>query len=405
MSFTRVAPGIYQDSRTGNFFERPTVAGKKTWRKLHGRTLKLAKEELAVRRTDQARSAQGLSRDPYAPEPQSIGELILDYVKADCPDRHHHPRAGKSLADELYRLESLKPFWHKKQPHLIRQSDCALYFTWRKKRIQRGHGGRAIDMELGALNSLLKWAVATGRTENNPLAGGRPRFRPKTIKHCRDFMPLDANELHALAAHFFEERQSEALGWQLLLEAMTGCRTSEILRMRWDARHRGEAGFIEGDWLWINRSKGGVKPFVTLHPALAQCLEALKRWRAWRYPKSPWWLPGRNGKAVAIHSLNHALNRASKLISNAHRTSHGLRAYYVTVRRSQGISDAQIADEIGDKTGAAIIVSTYGAVPPNWRGSAALSWLPTDGEPAWQVLAMPDNLVTLSNHGHNASSN
>ena len=204
-------------------------------------------------------------------------------------------------------------------------------------------------------------------------------------------MPLDGNELHDLAEHFFENPQTEVLGWQLLLEAMTGCRTSEVLRLRWDAKHKGEAGFIEGEWLWLNRSKGGVKPFVTIHPALAECLEVLKRWHLWRYPKPFWFLPNNGGSApIDSCALTKALATAGPLIAKAHRTSHGLRAYYVTVRRSQGISDAQIADEFGDKTGAAIVVSTYGAVPPNWRGSEALSWMPTDGKPAWRVLKMPE---------------
>ncbi len=59
-----------------------------------------------------------------------------------------------------------------------------------------------------------------------------------------------------------------------------------------------------------------------------------------------------------------------------------------------GISDAQIADEIGDKSGASIIVSTYGSVPPNWRGATGLSWMPANEKPAWEILDMP-NLVDL----------
>jgi hypothetical protein len=63
-----------------------------------------------------------------------------------------------------------------------------------------------------------------------------------------------------------------------------------------------------------------------------------------------------------------------------------MRAYYVTARRSQGISDAQIAAEIGDSTGASIISSTYGAVPPNWRGGGKIGWLPANGPAAWDAL-------------------
>src|SRR5205807_2467326 len=45
--------------------------------------------------------------------------------------------------------------------------DCADYYTWRKRRIERGDGGRAIDMELTTLSNVFHWAVrvATGRCE------------------------------------------------------------------------------------------------------------------------------------------------------------------------------------------------------------------------------------------------
>ncbi len=399
MSYACTAPGLYRDSRTGNFVERPWINGKRTWRKLKSRTLKDAKRELAARQTDHVRSTFGLAKDPYAPPSKTIGDICADYQDAGCPDRQHSPKTGKALAQEVYRLQTLFPFWSKRLVDSVKAVDCALYFAWRKKRLKRGAaGGRTTDMELGTLNNALSWAASVGKIHANPLATGRPRFRVgKNVKHCRDFMPADGNELHDLARKLFSVRQSEVLGWQLLIEAMTGCRTSEVLRLRWDASHISEAGYLDAGCLWVSRSKGGVNPFITVHTGLSEAILALKAWHLWRFPKSKWWFPdrakagSRKDEAVRAQSLTRALRRISKV----RRTSHGLRAYYVTVRRSQGVSDAQIAAEIGDKSGAAIIVSTYGAVPPNWRGSDALSWLPTKGKPAWVVLKMPENIVSV----------
>jgi len=81
-------------------------------------------------------------------------------------------------------------------------------------------------------------------------------------------------------------------------------------------------------------------------------------------------------------------------------TSHGLRSFYVTARRSQSIGDAQIAAEIGDRTGPAIISRTYGDIPPNWQaGGAAIQWVPDGASPAWHRFAprqrevgMPDGM-------------
>ena len=41
---------------------------------------------------------------------------------------------------------------------------------------------------------------------------------------------------------------------------------------------------------------------------------------------------------------------------------------------SRGIPDGQIAAEIGDRTGASIIASTYGEIPPNWKGGEGMTW-------------------------------
>lgn len=386
--YTRLADGIYRDERTSNFYERPTVNGKRTWRKLDARTLKIARDMLAARRTTQARAQEGLARSPYAPPVATVGTLVDGYVKAGCPDKHFRARTGKQLSQEICRTKKLSELMGEVVADDLRTRHCLTYHSARVSQVRAGSSGnRTVDLELSTLSSILRWALRRGLIDADPLHGRRPpRFQPSPERKCREAMPADANELHALAAHLFDDRRSEALGWQMLLESFTGCRTIEVLKMRWDAApHR--AGYVDGEHLWLERAKRGVNPFVLIHPALRSLLDELKRWRKIRRPKSPWFIPSyrHDGRdPIDSCSLTHALQKASALLCNgAPRTSHGLRAYYVTVRRSQGISDGQIAAEIGDSTGAAIISSTYGDVPPNWRGGEAMSWMPPDGIPAW----------------------
>jgi hypothetical protein len=68
-------------------------------------------------------------------------------------------------------------------------------------------------------------------------------------------------------------------------------------------------------------------------------------------------------------------------------TGHGLRAWYVTVRRSHGIPDNQIAWEIGHTSRGQTLDEVYGGVPPHWLAGDGpkLQWMP-DAEPAWTVL-------------------
>lgn len=96
------------------------------------------------------------------------------------------------------------------------------------------------------------------------------------------------------------------------------------------------------------------------------------------YPNSPWFFPGRNpAKPVSKDALSHALRKLA-LAGAKKLTSHGMRAFRVLVRRSHGIDDGIIAYELGQSSGAQIIVETYGGYPANWKngGGPMLSWIP-----------------------------
>lgn len=78
-------------------------------------------------------------------------------------------------------------------------------------------------------------------------------------------------------------------------------------------------------------------------------------------------------------------------------TSHGLRAFYVTVRRSHGILDVQIAYEIGHTSGGQTLAEVCVGNPLHWLvgDGPKMSFLPT-GEPAWhQFWAGADKVITL----------
>jgi hypothetical protein len=65
-----------------------------------------------------------------------------------------------------------------------------------------------------------------------------------------------------------------------------------------------------------------------------------------------------------------------------HVTPHGLRAFYVTKRRSDGVPDAQIAAEIGDSN-PEMISQSYGGLPANWSGGEKVDFIPSKGQLAW----------------------
>lgn len=384
--------GLYHHAPSGRWYERPWIDGKRTFRKLDARTQKEAREEIASRRSDQARSRLGLAVNPYAGG-KTVGAILEAYIQAGYPDRHRQPRAAKALQGEIHHVSVLNRLVGHLPVDGVTVQACDRFADQRRVEIARlsraRSGARTVDLELQALSNAFNYARRIGMALANPLQHGRPRYmRSKEIRRCRDTAPASGSELHLLARTLAEDEAGEVLAWQLLFSALTGCRTSEILNLRTDALPR-KPGSIEGDWLWIERAKRGVNPYVLIHPDLRECIAGHQRWLAalpaeWR---GPWWFPSRRmkGQRVEKASLVRALKRMTGVLGLADRTAHGLRAYFVTVRRSQGVMDGQIAAEIGDQT-VALISSTYGQVPPGWRGGAELGWKPTDGNrPFWDL--------------------
>lgn len=338
-----------------------------------------------ARRADQSRSRLGLAVNPYA-QGQTVGQILEAYERAGFPDRHRRQRNQKTLATEVRSLAGLKRILGELPVARIGHTTCDQYADKRRHEMAENgrDGSRTVDMELQTLSNAFRYAVRAGIALANPLLSGRPRYRSAgDVRRSRDCAPENGTEIHRLAFALADDSKGEVLAWQLCFSALTGCRTNEILRLRTDAGPR-KPGCLEGDWLWIERSKKGVNPFVLLHEDLRACIKAHRVWLKERYPDSPWYFPSPIDPAqpVDITSLSHAMTRVTKALGLGHRTPHGLRAYFVTMRRSQGISDGQIAAEIGDRS-VQLIATTYGQIPPSWRGGPGLSWRPTNGEKAF----------------------
>ncbi len=61
-----------------------------------------------------------------------------------------------------------------------------------------------------------------------------------------------------------------------------------------------------------------------------------------------------------VSAIRHRITAACKKLELGHVTPHGLRSFFVTQARQSGLTDAEIAALIGDKTGPTIIATTYG---------------------------------------------
>jgi len=381
----RVADGVYRNTESGVYFERPWIDGRRTWRSLETENLKLAKEELHRRKA-------GVRQNGH--NALLVGQIIQRYQKDGYPDAQRLPRPARMHSLEEKNCQNLLSFWARVKVADVSLAVCDRYHDWRCERIQRGLGHRAVDLDLNTLSNAFIWGARCEMVQANPISS-RPRYcAEQHVAHCRNFMPTDADHLHTIAGRLFARPRGAVLGFQLLVEALSGIRTTEALQLRADAKSY-EPGWItpDGKSLFVHRAKKqeAVNPFVNVHPALRAVLDALFAWKKKKYSKSPWFFPcARNEgqKHVGETALAHALPTVSR---DRKVRPHGLRAFYVTVRRSHGKSDVEIAYEIGHTTGGSTIASVYGGCPPEWLtgGGPKMSWLPT-GKPAWENLSQPE---------------
>lgn len=385
----RIGDSVYQ-SKTG-FFIRVTLNGSRTWRKLKAIAKKEAKEEAEAKRTDLGRSKVGMAKSPFEVRGNTVKELVALYIGANCPNTRLESRPAAFCKSEESKLAHIVAFMGNRSADALRLPVCIEYKNWRCKRIsenRKGDGRRTCELEQVSLSNVLNYAVALGKIDQNMIRHGRPKFQTRDrVRHSREVALQSGDQLHQLAEYFFEDKKSHVFAWQMLFQAFTGCRTSEILLLRTDATSISDPGFIEGGYLWLRRSKKGVHPYSAIGAEFERLIECHLNWLSIRYPKSPWYFPGfsKDGvECVDKNSFGHALSAACKELNLPHMTPHGIRSFYVTKRRSEGLLDAQVAAEIGDKT-VALISQTYGDLPPNWKGpnGKPISWFPSEGFPSW----------------------
>jgi hypothetical protein len=402
-AYEQVETGIYRythNDDTVSYHERPTINGTRTYRSLgvnftRQPTLKGARDEYNRRRREIAEGrnpyAEAKPEEPLKEAPVVMGDVLARYTEDGCPDKHKKKRAGQTLDDEEKHCETLMVFWADILPEDAGPAACDRYHTWRGEQgFHKGRtGNRQVDRELNTLNNACRWGARCGLLKNNPIAD-RPRYQPSSeVKHCREFAPQDANELHDAFRPFFSHPNSVVLGFQGLIEAMTGLRGQEPLC--WG---EGIFGQLTPDGknvqVWREKGQHHVNPYCNVNEGLKAVLDAHASWKSENYPVRPEFFPSHCGGTVSKGALAKALRRLLKKgVLKRKLIPHGTgRAFYVLVRRSHGVSDEKIAFELGHKSNGACIRTTYGGVPQSWRdgNGPKLTWLPTKVAVAWAEL-------------------
>jgi hypothetical protein len=379
----------------------------------------------------------------------TLQELAIEWLANGLPDSAGHPRKEESTVSLSAFLEKALKWWGEKSPASVTPVMMRAYATARRNECRengRGTGDRSVDVELGALSCLCDWSLSLGKIAANPFAT-RPKFqRAKDVSHCHEFAPDSDEQWHQILNWFFtfeynrsETRHSKLpasnsklrqqddeytlrlriCGAWLAFTGLTGIRPEEpqfLHRFQELTEAPGNPSKLAPGTVFVTRTgekkmrvqrgKNGQNPFVTVTPVLQDFLDHWTRWLDSYLPTS--------NSAFARHLFPDPQDQGTSIFDNGDFTPlirrltdacdalkisrmkpKGFgRAYYVRVRRSQGMDDSIIASELGQTTNGKLIRDTYGN-PDDMAGGALFDWLPeikvgqtcrSAGVPAWHLL-------------------
>ena len=294
----------------------------------------------------------------------TVAELVKAYVEAGCPSRKMQAKSPATVRNERLFLSPVGAYFGDKIASAVTLGDCDKYRDWRLSggyvssyRLRGGHprtmrtsgGNRSVDLELTVLSSVFNLAVRRNVLTSNPFSGRGRYSIASEIRHCREVAPTPEG-LKEIEG-YLRSQNEQAIADVVCFLAYSGLRIGEALPLTWGAVNWGE------QILHVRREKRGITPWVPILTEMAALLKDMKN-RATGDLLFP--SPFDPSKPRDVSAIRRHITAACKKLELGHVTPHGLRSYFVTQARQSGLTDAEIAALIGDKTGPTIIATTYG---------------------------------------------
>lgn len=366
-----------------SLYARVRDKGRLTWKSTEADTLTDARKWLRKWRHD-----NWLLRNGFEPEGvvlqrgrATVAEVLDEYVAAGCPTRKGKTKNPQTVKNELRFMRPVRQHFGNLPAAGLILGDCDKYRAWRSKGgyiatfTVRGHsftkptkgGNRIVDAGLQVLTNALNLAVRRGVLKANPLMGRGRYTSADEVRHCREVAPTPEGLQKIIG--WLRERNDVAVADLVAFLAYSGLRIGEALPLTWQVVNLDE-GLVNA-----KRKKRGVNPWVAITPELEALLRDMqtRRTNAAGEPSRLLFPSPFDVTKPRDHSaVGHRLTAARKKLKLPHVTPHGLRSYFVTQARQCGLTDAVIAGLIGDKSGPALIASTYGDLRPDHLLAQAL---------------------------------
>ena len=354
--FEHIGKCLYR--KGGAIYARVRVNGKQNWRSTGTDNPGDARKWLEKWRRQQWMQEQGIEVMGIALNRRRlmVGELMDNYVSDGIRTRTGRLKSPATVKTEQACLKPLRAYFGSKQAAAVSLADCDAYRDWRTSGGFEGRrvGTPSVDLELTILGNVLGLAVRRALLKSNPLKGRGRYSIAEDIRHCREMAPTP--EGLQQIERWLRARNEDDMADALCFLAYSGLRIGEALPLEWKAVD------LSQKILRVKREKRGIMPFVPIVPEMEALLCAMQK-RATSHLLFPSPLDSKAQRAC--WTIRNRLRTVCRALGLGHVTPHGLRSYFVTQARQSGLSDAEIAMLIGDKTGPSIIARIYGDVRPD----------------------------------------
>ena len=267
---------------------------------------------------DRAKRALALGRDPgadnqaalKAPEGDTLETVALEWLEAqeDVWSRGHMLRIRSRFEQDIFPAIGGKGV-----------ADLTAADALAMLRKVEGRAPEIAKRLRQALSAVMRYAVATGRSDRDPVADLRGALKPSPrVKHMAALQATDLPTFMGTLRRYHEDggELQTALAIELVMHTLT--RTNEIRFGKWNE--------IEED-MWripADRMKMGREHLV---PLTNQSLALLKRLKTIA-GASEWIVPGIKGKPISQNTMIFALYRMGY---RSKATIHGMRSLASTV--------------------------------------------------------------------------
>ena len=380
-TFERVGACLFRKVDGGKIYARVRDKGRLTWKSTETAKAADARKWLVKWRRDAWLIRNGIETQGVTLQRQrlTVAEILDEYTQAGCQTRKMQTKCADTVTRELRFAKPVRRYFADTPAAALTLGDCDRYRDWRlkggfiterklrdgKTRERKTRGGkRAVDLELGILSNALNLAERRGVIKCNPITKRGRYTNADEVRHCREVAPTPEGLQDVIG--WLRGRKETAIADLVAFLAYSGLRIGEALPLTWQGVNLAE-GLVN-----VKREKRGVNPWVAILPEMETLLRNMaERAKGDLLFPSPFDAKKPRDASAVRHRITSAIAALNKKAAQenkpklGHVTPHGLRSYFVTQARQSGLTDAEIAMLIGDKTGPSIIATTYGDLRPD----------------------------------------